>query len=429
MVDLCLINCRLVPENIECSIGIENGKIVSITKIAPKSEEEIDIKGKIVLPGLIDSHVHFRDPGFPEKETFKTGSIAAACGGFTTVLDMPNTNPPTNTRKAFLEKIEIARKKSVVDFGLHAGVDDIREIKKIAELKPASFKIYMDLIDDEHLLEIFTEIKGLPKDHLISVHAEDKDTVKHCTDKMKLDNHMDPEIYADARPPLAEDIAVLKVTSLAKQLNSSIHVCHVSTKKSLEIQEAKCENCRVTSEITPHHLFLDASYFKKCGNFAKTNPPLRYKKHALGINELEKIDVIGTDHAPHTLPEKEKNVWEAPSGIPNLETTLPLLLTKVNLNKMTFGDIKRLLCENPAEIFNLKNKGKIAEGRDADFVVIDMKKEGIINPDEFKTKAKYSPFKGFEVKGMPIMTIVRGNVVADSGELFENNGKNVYNHK
>lgn len=424
MIDLCLKNCKLVPENIECSIGVENGKIVSITKIAPKSEEEIDIKGKIVLPGLIDSHVHFRDPGFPEKETFRSGSEAAAAGGFTTVLDMPNTNPPTDTKKAFLEKLEIARKKSVVDFGLHAGVGDIKEIRKIAELKPASFKIYMDLIDDEHLMDIFTEIKGLPEDHLISVHAEDMDTVKQCTDKLKSSGSTYPGIYADARPPLAEDIAVLKATSLAKQLNSRIHICHVSTKKSLDlIQEAKGKNCRVTSEITPHHLFLDASYFKKCGNFAKTNPPLRNKKYALGINELEKIDVIGTDHAPHTIPEKEKVVWEAPSGIPNLETTLPLLLTKVNENKMAFGDIKKLLCENPAEIFNLKNKGKIAEGMDADFVVVDMKKECIINPDEFKTNAKYSPFKGFKVIGMPVTTIVGGNVVADGGEILENSGK------
>ena len=430
MIDLALINCKLVPESKECSIGIEDGKIVSITKIAPKSEEKIDIKGNVILPGLIDSHVHFRDPGFPEKETFKSGSEAAAAGGFTTVLDMPNTNPPTVTKKAFLEKLEIARKKSVVDFGLHAGVGDITEIKKIAELKPASFKIYMDMVDDEQLLEIFTEIRRLPQDHIISVHAEDKDTVKECTDKMKSSGSINPEIYADARPPLAEDIAVLKATSLAKELNSRIHVCHVSTKKSFDlIQEAKGENCKVTSEITPHHLFLDVSYFQKCGNFAKTNPPLRDSKYKLGFPELDKIDIIGTDHAPHNIPEKENNVWEAPSGIPNLENTLPLLLTKINQNKMTFGNIKRLLCEKPAEIFNLKNKGKIAEGMDADFVVVDMKKEGIIDPAEFKTNAKYSPFKGFKVKGMPAMTIAHGNVVVANGEVFENKGKYVYNHK
>lgn len=430
MIDLTLINCKVAPENREYSIGIEDGKIVSIKKLAPKSEKTIDIKGNIVLPGLIDPHVHFRDPGFPEKETFKTGSIAAACGGFTTVMDMPNTDPPTNTKKAFLEKIEIAEKKSVVDFGLHAGAGNIDEIKKIAGLKPASFKIYMDLVDDEQLLEIFTEIKGLPEDHLISVHAEDMDTVKECTEKMKLSSCTDPEIYANARPPLAEDIAVLKAVSLAKQLSARIHVCHVSTKKSFDlIQEAKGENCRVTSEITPHHLFLDVSYLKKCGNFAKTNPPLRDSKYKLGFHELNKIDIIGTDHAPHTIPEKENNVWEAPSGIPNIENTLPLLLTRVNQNKLTFEDIKRLLCEKPAEIFGLKNKGKIAEGMDADFVVVDMKKEGVINPDEFKTNAKYSPFKGFKVKGMPVTTIVRGNVVVDNGKIFESEGKCVYNHK
>lgn len=285
----------------------------------------------------------------------------------------------------------------------------------------------MDLVDNPRLMEIFAEINKLDYDNLISIHAEDKDIVKRCTDEKRSEELLNPEIYADARPPLAEDVAVANAISMAKQFDANIHVCHVSTQKSLSIiNDAKKENCKVTSEITPHHLFLDVSYLKKCGNFAKTNPPLRGNEHKLGINELKDIDIIGTDHAPHTIPEKEKNVWEAPPGIPNLETTLPLLLTKVNQNKMTFGDIKRLLCENPAKIFNLKNKGKIAVGMDADFVVVDMEKEEIINPEEFKTNAKYSPFKGFRVKGTPVMTIVRGNVVMKDKELFENKGKFVY---
>jgi len=427
LIDLCLLNCKIVPENIECSIGIENGKIVSFKKIPPKSDETIDIKGNVVLPGLIDTHVHFRDPGFPKKETFKTGSMAAASGGFTTVLDMPNTNPPTNTKKSFLEKLEIAENKSVVDFGLHAGVDDLKEIKKIETLKPASFKIYMDLLDNPSLMEIFGEIKKLQGAHLISIHAEDRNIVKLCTDKKKNENSLSPEIYADARPPLCETVAVENAIYMAKYFDMDIHICHVSTKKSLHlINEAKRGNYKITSEITPHHLFLDDSYLKKCGNFAKTNPPLRDNEHKLNISDLKNINIIGTDHAPHTTEEKEKNVWEAPPGIPNLETTLPLILTKVNENKMSFEDIKRILCQNPARIFNLSNKGKIAEGMDADFVVVDMKKEGIINPGEFKTKAKYSPFEGFKVKGMPIMTMVRGNVVAENGEIFENKGKFVY---
>jgi dihydroorotase len=426
LIDLCLKNCKIVP-NIECSIGIENGKIVSFKKIPPKSSEIIDIKGKMVLPGLIDAHVHFRDPGLTYKENFKSGSNAAAAGGFTTVMDMPNTKPPTNTKRAFLEKLDSAERKSIVDFALHAGVDDLKEIKKIAKLKPASFKIYMDLLDNPRLMEIFAEIKKLQCDHLISIHAEDKDIVNLCTDEKKSEHKLNPEIYAGARPPLCETVAVENAIYMAKYFDVNIHICHVSTKKSLHlINEAKKENCKITSEITPHHLFLDDSYLKKCGNFAKTNPPLRDNAHKLNISDLKNIDIIGTDHAPHTVEEKEKKVWEAPPGIPNLETTLPLLLTQIHQNKMTFGDIKRLLCENPARIFNLSNKGKIAEGMDADFVVVDMKKEGVINPEEFKTKAKYSPFEGFKVKGMPVMTMVRGNVVMNEGEVSEKKGKFVY---
>lgn len=427
MIDLCLTNCRLVPENKERSIGINEGKIVSITKIPPESEKVIDIKGKPVLPGLIDSHVHFRDPGLIYKEDFRSGSEAAVAGGFTTVMDMPNTKPPTNTSKAFLEKLDIARKKSIVDFGLHAGVDNLEEIKKIAELKPASFKIFMDLVDNSFLMEVFEEISKLPQKYVISIHAEDENLTNYFTEMEKNEMYENPNIYAKARPPVSEIVAVSTAIALSRFYGQKIHICHVSTKKSLEILNmAKNDGNKVTSEITPHHLLLNDSYFDEWGNFVKTNPPLRDNDNKLDISYLKEIDVIGTDHAPHALKEKEKNVWEAPPGIPNLETTLPLLLTKVNENKMSFKDIKRLLCENPAKIFNLKNKGKIAEGMDADFVVVDMKKEYVINPDDFKTKAKYSPFEGFKVRGMPIMTIIRGKVVMENEEVFENKGKFVY---
>lgn len=427
MAEIWLKDGKIVPENRLISIGIENGKIVSIKKIAPKREEFINLKESIILPGLIDSHVHFRDPGLTYKEDFRTGTMAAACGGFTTVMDMPNTKPVTNTPKAFIEKLKIAEHKSLVDFGLHAGVGKLKDIKALDKLNPASFKLFMDLMDDTVLKEIFSQMHELQSNPIISLHCEDKEIVNSSTEKLIKRGKSKPEVYAEARPPLAETVAVSKSLRLAQKYDLQIHICHLTLKESIElINNAKKTGTKVTSEITPHHLFLDSRYLQKWGNLVKTNPPLRDFKDKLVIKYLNCVDVIGTDHAPHTLLEKEQDIWNAPPGIPNLETALPLLLTQINQRMITFNDLRRLLCENPARIFHLKNKGFIKEGMDADFVVVDMKKESVINPDKFKSKAKYSPFKGFKIRGMPIMTLSRGNVVMEDGDVFKNRGIFVY---
>ena len=428
MVDLWLKDAKIVPENSLLSIGIEEGRIVSLKKIAPMREECINLREKVVLPGLIDCHVHFRDPGLTYKEDFRTGTMAAASGGFTTVMDMPNTKPPTNTARAFKEKLKIAEHKSLVDYALHAGVGRLKDIEVLSRLKPASYKIFMDHLDDNHLDEIFAGIKKFGDENtLITLHCEDQKTVKKYTNRYQAKGKMNPEIYADARPPLAETIAVSKALNLAQKYRLKIHICHLTLTESLKLlNTAKDSGTNVTSEITPHHLFLDSSYLRKCGNLAKTNPPLRDGSEKLGIDDVEKIDVVGTDHAPHTIQEKEENVWNAPPGIPNLETTLPLLLTQINRHKMSFIQLKSLLCEKPAKIFHLESKGSISLGADADLVVVDMKKEGVINPDQFKSKAKYSPFKGFKVKGLPFMTLCRGDIVMEEGDVFKNQGKFVY---
>lgn len=427
MLDLCITNCRLDINFKEVCLGIDDGKIVSIKKLPSAASSIIDVKGKLVLPGLIDAHVHFRDPGLTIKEDFSTGSATAAAGGFTTVMDMPNTIPPTDTPQAFQEKMEIGRRKSLVDFGLHVGVGDLSYIQDLAELRPASFKIFMDLEDSDFLMEAFRKIKGVSGDHLISLHAEDPSVVKQCTSKMKIKGFR-PEFYAMARPPQAEIEAVKSAISLAEEFNQKVHFCHVSTQKSLElIKEAKNAGLKITGEITPHHLFLDSSYLKTYGNLAKTNPPLRDNENRLQIKNLANIDIIGTDHAPHTLEEKKKDVWTAPPGIPGLETILPIMLTHLNQGKIFLGDIKRLLCENPAKIFNIPHKGFIMEGMDADLVVVDLKKESIIDPHKFHSKAKYSPFEGLRVQGMPIMTMVRGQKVMENNHILKNKGKNVYN--
>ena len=431
MLDLCISNCKIVPGNIMYNIGVDGGKIVSIKKLPIPADKIIDVSGNIIFPGLIDSHVHMRDPGFTYKEDFKTGTEAAAAGGFTTVLDMPNTKPATNTSVAYMEKLKIAERKSVVDFGFHVGADNLDQIPKLALLKPASFKIFMDLYEDDFLLKMFSKISELTKiegnNPIISLHAEDNKIVEHYTQIKKSKGELNPTAYTEARPSQAEEVAVSKAISLANKFNLKIHICHASVKKSLDlIHNAKNDGCNITSEITPHHLFLDSEYLTKFGSFAKTNPPLRRFVDKIGLNDLHLTDLIGTDHAPHTIEEKKHNIWVAPPGIPGLETALSLFLTKVNQNRMSFVDVKRLLCENPAMIFNIQNKGFIREGMDADFVVVDMKREDIIKPDNFLSKAHYSPFESFKVKGLPIMTIVRGNVVMLDGEINDNSGKFIY---
>jgi dihydroorotase len=422
MVDLCLKNCKLSPRFEECSIGIDEGRIASISRLEVQADEYIDLCGKIVLPGLIDAHVHLRDPGMTYKEDFHTGTAAAAAGGFTTVLDMPNTFPATDTAKAFLEKLKIGHNKSLVDFGLHAGVSDLREIRDLSKLSPSSFKIFMDLCDHTFLMEAFRQIGEVDEGAIISLHPEDQNITQQCTQEMKK-LKPDPEIYARARPPLAEEVAVGEAISLSQHFQQKVHLCHISTPISLEmIKEAKNMGTPLTAEITPHHLFLDSTYLQRYGNLAKTNPPLRDPGHKLGTGALPFLDILATDHAPHTLDEKEKDVWNAPPGVPGLEIVLSLLLTQVNRGLITLEDLKRLMCENPSHIFNLKNKGYLMEGMDADLVVLDLKKEGKIDPEKFLSKAHYTPFKGFEVKGMPIMTMVRGKIVMEKGEVYNNKG-------
>jgi dihydroorotase len=426
VLDLCLINCKLELGIGKVCLGIKKGKIVSIKRSPASAHETLDLRGKLVLPGLIDSHVHFRDPGLTYKEDFRSGSTAAAAGGFTTVLDMPNNIPPTSTPQAFLKKRKIAEKKSLVDFGLHAGVVDPHDIGLLAELRPVSFKIFMDLVDTTFLQEASVNLSGCDLELPLSLHPEDPTTVHHYTRTMKKEGDQ-TSLYAQARPPEAEDIAVAQAIAISKKMKQKIHLCHLSTIKSYQMtKNAQNNGLPVSFEVTPHHLFLDASYLERWGNLAKTNPPLRDHEHKLGITELAGIDIIATDHAPHTLEEKNQDVWNAPPGVPGLETALPLLLTLVNQGKLSLNHLKRILCENPARIFNIPHKGFLKEGMDADLVVVDLAQEGVINSDKFHSKAKYSPFEGFKVQGMPVMTLVRGNVVMEEGNVLENKGKFIY---
>ena len=412
MFDLVLKNLRLLDYTDCVSIAIEDGKIAKISKSSIEGDKEIDLNGQLVLPGLIDPHVHFRDPGLTYKEDFKTGSMAAAHGGFTFVMDMPNTVPKTNTYESFKEKQKIAEAKSVVNFGLHAGYSSLDEMEKILELNPMSFKVFMDLETDEDLDKIFEDISNLSKKPIVTVHAEKRDIVSEST--KRLAEESEAIAYSYGRPAESEDASVAQAIELSKKYGVDLHICHLSTRNAMNLAISN----NVSYEFTPHHLLYDNTAFNEFGTLIKTNPPLREKGKNVTINDLNEDSMIGTDHAPHSLEEKTKGVWDSSPGIPSLETVLSLLLTEVNRSNLDLNLIPKIFSENTAKRFNLENKGFIKEGYDADLVVIDLNKEGVFDIDTFYTKAEYSPFDGLSYKGKATMTIVNGDIVMENEILI-----------
>lgn len=412
-MDLIIKNAKLVNKPNEYQIGIENGKIKEISKQPLTGEDEIDLKGNLLLPGFIDPHVHFRDPGLTQKEDFKTGSESAANGGFTTIIDMPNTLPKTNTYKDFKEKMKIANEKSIVNYRLQAGTNTYEEMEKIVELGPASFKIFMDLESNESLERIFNDLGRLRQNTryngLVAVHAENRGIVLEESEKLKESNN--PIDYSYGRPGLAEDVSVKQAIDIGYRNNLRLHICHLSTIKSLSMARSAKNFIEISTEFTPHHLLLNNDAYDIYGTIVKTNPPLREEKEGITIRDIDENSIIGTDHAPHTLEEKNRGTWKSSPGIPNLETVVPLLLTEVNKGNLKLELIPKILSKNAAEVFELKNKGEIAIGKDADFTAIDLKRSGKIDINEFKTKAEYSPFDGFEYTGEAILTVVNGKTV------------------
>ncbi|WP_407391210.1 dihydroorotase [Methanobrevibacter sp.] len=417
-MDLVIKNCKFVDKPGEFFIKVEDGKIADISKTPINADTVIDIKNNYILPGFIDPHIHFRDPGLTQKEDFKTGSESAAAGGFATVIDMPNTLPKTNTYKALKEKIEIAKNKSVVNFELQAGHNSLEEMEKMIKLKPISFKVFMDLESDESLEEIFSNLSALKNktdyNGLVATHCEKKSIVESQTELLKQKDENEAIDYTYARPTVSEDESVKQAIELARANDLRLHICHLSSAKSLHMAKNASKTLPVSWEFTPHHLLMDNSAYNIYGTFIKTNPPLRPKEERVTINDLDETSIIGTDHAPHTLEDKTKGVWDSSPGIPNLETVVPLILTEVNKGNIDLKIIPKIFSENAAKVYGLENKGQIAIGKDADFTVIDLKQEGKFNIEEFKTKAEYSPFDGWEYIGKPIMTIVNGKIVMNN---------------
>jgi dihydroorotase len=407
---------------IKCCIGIDEGKISEVKKII-KGDKNFDYGDKLILPGAIDSHVHFRDPGFTHKEDFSTGSIAAAFGGVTCVLDMPNTNPQTTNADALREKIRIASSKSFVDFGMFAGITEKCDIESLSKHATA-FKIYlasttgdMYIEDNESLKNLFSKIENTGK--TVAVHCEDNSLMNMKIQATTLLDHL------KSRPNESERSGILRAISMAGR--ARLHLCHVSTKEGVElIRSFKSDdlNCReilnknmpsaisnpiLTSEVTPHHLFLNTD--SDVGAFGKVNPPLRTPEDQDALWQALKeglIDTIASDHAPHTLEEKE-NFQKALSGMPGVETMLPLMLYRVKHDRFDMHRLIDAICTKPSIIYGL-NKGAIEPGMDGDLIVVDMREEREIKGEELHSKCGWTAFEGLDGV-FPRSTFVRGEQV------------------
>jgi len=416
-------------------IGISNGAITAIGLPQAGQEmaapEVIDATGKSVLPGAIDCHVHFRQPGNEYKEDWLTGSLAAAFGGVTTVIDMPNTNPPTDCVEHFLAKKEIAAARSYVDFGLYGLVSD-RSWSKIEAMHRAGvvgFKTYLSnsassdisMIGDGTLLESFEILAELGSRCV--VHAENGSIIENRTRRLLAAGRSDPRAHADSRPDVCAVEAVARSVILAEWTGAPIHIAHEGTAAAIElIAAAKDRGVDVTVETCPQYLLLSVEDLARHGGVMRCNPPLRDPSNherlwqALRSGE---IDVIATDHAPHTPAEKlQQGIWECQCGMLGVETAMSLMLTEVSRGRLTLSDYVRLSAVNPAKLWRLyPRKGTIRVGSDADIVIVDLDRAGTIDQEKLHSKSRISSWHGREVRGQPVCTLVRGRVVVRDGAL------------
>lgn len=400
----------------ECCVGIEDGKIVAVKKQL-KGDKRLNYGDKLILPGGIDLHVHFREPGMTHKEDFSTGSCSAALGGITTIFDMPNDVPPIVTPSAFSEKLNVVGKKANVDFGLYGGVQGTRSLERLVGTTKL-LKIYLAespgglvLEDESELSEILRICKE--SEAFVSVHAEDPVRFKNFA-ATNLKEH-------DAsRPAEAEVSAIQKLIGISKDLN--LHIAHVTSGDALKV----LSGASFTVEVTPHHLLLDNE--SPLGPVAKVNPPLRGPRdredlwRALAQGH---IDVIASDHAPHLLEEKDVPFEDSQAGMPGVATTFPLLMKCVKRGQLSLTQLVSALCENPGQLMHLK-KGNIDIGYDADLVVFDPRVTDKVRSKKLCSKCAWSAFEGWEAT-FPLAVLLRGEIVVEDRQLVaERLGRHVF---
>lgn len=435
MTDLILTGGTVVNETARdvADIAISGGRISAIG--APgtlgAASEIVDVTGLHLIPGAIDMHVHFREPGYTHKEDWETGSRAAAMGGVTTIFEMPNTHPPTRSVTEFRQKQDCAR-KSCVDFGIYGllAEDNIDELQGLIDAGANAFKCFMGNTfgnlpspSTGAMLEGFEIISqsGLR----ISLHAETASIMAWRQAKLDAAGLNDPLHHIAARPEIVAIEAVTRAAVLAEWTGARIHVLHISSAGELRpLAEAKARGVEITGETCPCYLFLNSGDYDRLGSVIRVNPPVREVKDSVAIWEALQtgvVDMIATDHAPHTPEEKRNdNIWKADCGFPGVETQMPLMLTEVAVGRMSLEHYVRISSANPARAFGMwPHKGRLAVGALADITAVDLARKEVISADRLHSRGKVTPFEGRKTTGAPVHTLVRGVFVQRDRKMVE----------
>jgi dihydroorotase len=428
MADLVIYNGTVVSPDaaIPASVAIKDGAVLAIGSrdAMPPTKESLDAAGLHLLPGAIDDHVHFRDPGYPHKEDFATGTAGAAFGGVTTVFDMPNTVPPTGTGKILADKHIMAKRSAHVDFGLYGllGEDTIAHVPDLIAGGVIGFKLYMGNTfgnipspSTGAMLEAFEVVAATGK--RISLHAETATIMARREARMVAAGRCDPLAHLAARPAVVAVEAVARAAILAEWTGARIHILHISSADELRpLAEAKARGVDITGETCPHYLMLSSDDYGRLGGIIRVNPPVREPHHHAPLWSAladGTIDVIATDHAPHAPEEKTRNdIWSVDCGFPGVETQMPLMLTEVARGRYSICDYVRWSAVNPAKIWGLyPRKGVVTPGADADIAIVDLRRAWTIDDAKIQSRSKVSPWQGRAVMGLPIHTLVRGRFV------------------
>jgi dihydroorotase len=432
--DLVIRSGKVVsPDSvIDASIAIKDGVVISVgaDETMPLAREALDAKGMHVLPGAIDDHVHFRDPGYPHKEDFGSGTAAAAFGGVTTVFDMPNTIPATGTPEILAAKHKMAAEKAHVDFGLYGllGEDTIAHVPELAKTA-IGFKLYMGNTfgaiptpSTGAMLEAFEVVA--PTCKRVSLHAETNSIMVRRELRMRETGRIDPLAHIASRPAVVAIEAVSRAAILSEWTGARIHILHISSAEELRpLGEAKARGVDITGETCPQYLFLSTDDYARFGGVIRVNPPVREKRNqeplwAALIDGT--VDVIATDHAPHSVEEKtRKDIWTIDCGFPGVETQMPMMLTEAAAGRFSVSDYVRWSAANPAKIWGLyPRKGVIQPGADADIAIVDLDREWSIDDAKLQSLSRITPFHDRKVRGLPMHTLVRGRFVMKDRTLM-----------